>query len=204
MVAIGYNQIKLIGVGKTQHINNLSNWTNSNDVSVCADESNNGNTIWSNWGASQRDLFVLNHEGNIELYQNISSGLPDSLEQILINLIDSIPEDNECIDGEVNNENPCMPMECWDGEWQTIIIDCQEQMGVPCDGGIYIEPPNDVCCSSCVQYGDSNEDGILNVIDAVEMVNLIINSNYNEVSDINNDNYINVIDIVLLIDLILG
>ena len=77
-------------------------------------------------------------------------------------------------------------------------------MGVPCEGGVYIDPPEDECCSTCVLYGDINQDGILNVIDAVEMVSLVINNSYDSISDINNDNSVNVLDVVLLIDLILN
>jgi len=113
-------------------------------------------------------------------------------------------DDEECIDGQFDNSNPCNPKECFDGQWFEIIIDCAEQMGVPCEEGLYIAPPEDVCCSSCVQYGDINQDGILNVIDAVEMVSLVINNNFDPLSDINNDNSVNVLDVVLLIDLILN
>ena len=65
---------------------------------------------------------------------------------------DNLPD---CIDGEINNDNPCNPMECYDGQWFEIIIDCAEQMGVPCEGGIYVAPPEGVCCSTCVEYGDA-------------------------------------------------
>ena len=42
---------------------------------------------------------------------------------------------NNCIDGEINLDNPCNPIECIDGEWIEIIIDCAEDFGVPCNGG---------------------------------------------------------------------
>ncbi len=58
----------------------------------------------------------------------------------------------DCLDGEVNNDNPCNPMECYDGQWYEIVIDCAEQMGIPCEGGVYVAPPEGVCCSTCVQY----------------------------------------------------
>ena len=47
----------------------LGNWVNGNDASVCSDESDHA--IWNQWGANQRDLFVLDHTGNVVLYQNI-------------------------------------------------------------------------------------------------------------------------------------
>jgi len=120
------------------------------------------------------------------------------------NCDEPIGECGECIDGEVNNDNPCNPMECWGGEWIEIIIDCAEQMGVPCEGGVYVAPPEGVCCSTCVQYGDSNADGIVNVLDVVVMVNLVLSGGYDEVADMNTDGTLNVLDVVLLVGIILG
>jgi len=237
LISDGYDQVKLIGVGKSQHMNWLDNWTDDNDASVCADGS--GNPTWNNWGASQRDLFVLDYQGNLALHQNVTSGLPFNLESLVINLISQIPADcnpdlacgeaetccdgllfpttccaencdepigecGECEDGEVNNDNPCNPMECWGGEWIEIIIDCAEQMGVPCEGGVYVAPPEGVCCSTCVQYGDSNADGIVNVLDVVAMVNLVLSGGYDDVADMNTDGTLNVLDVVLLVGIILG
>ena len=48
----------------------LGNWSNSNDAPVCADSS--PFSIWEEWNASQRDLFVLDHEGNVISQMNIS------------------------------------------------------------------------------------------------------------------------------------
>ena len=237
LISYGYDQVKLIGVGKSQHMNWLDNWTDDNDASVCADGS--GNPTWNNWGASQRDLFVLDYQGNLALHQNVTSGLPFNLESLVINLISQIPADcnpdlacgeaetccdgllfpttccaencdepigecGECEDGEVNNDNPCNPMECWGGEWIEIIIDCAEPMGVPCEGGVYVAPPEGVCCSTCVQYGDSNADGIVNVLDVVVMVNLVLSGGYDEVADMNGDGTLNVLDVVLLVGIILN
>ena len=221
-------------------MNWLDNWTESNDTPVCADQSGfSGYAAWNDWDASQRDLFVLDHEGNVVLHENITGGLPSDLGSLVIDLISQIPgecnpdlmcgeaetccdgllypttccsencdepigECGECIDGEINNDNPCNPMECWGGEWYEIIIDCAEQMGVPCEGGVYVAPPEGVCCSTCVQYGDSNADGIVNVLDVVVMVNLVLSGEYDEVADINGDGIVNVLDVVLLVGIILG
>ena len=32
-------------------------------------------------------------------------------------------ENCQCEDGEIDNENPCNPRECWDGQWIEIVID---------------------------------------------------------------------------------
>ena len=55
-----------------------------------------------------------------------------------------------------------------------------------------------------VVAGDLNNDGILNVIDIVLMVNLIFDGGFEEVVDMNGDNILNVIDIVIMINTILS
>ena len=79
-----------------------------------------------------------------------------------------------------------------------------EQMGIPCDGGLYIAPPNGVCCSTCFLYGDTNLDGSLNVIDVVNLVNLVISNDYQQLADVNLDNSLNVLDVVQLVNNILN
>ena len=137
-------------------------------------------------------------DGEMILFYNNGSGPAPQANSMFLTL------ENECTDGEINNDNPCMPMECYNGQWYEMIIDCAEQMGVPCDGGVYVAPPDEVCCSTCVQYGDNNGDGILNVLDVVAMVNLALSSEYEEIVDMNGDGTINVLDIVLLVGIILG
>jgi hypothetical protein len=202
LISYGYDQVKLIGVGKSQHMNNISNWTNGNDTPVCADQS--PYPTWNGWGASQRDLFVLDHEGNVVFHENVTSGLPSDLESLVIDLVSQIPGDSECTDGDINNDNPCNPWECWDGQWYEIIIDCAEQMGIPCEGGVYIPPAEGECCSICIILGDLSGDGIVNVLDVVAMVNLVLSGGYDEVADMNGDGTLNVLDVVLLVGIILN
>ena len=73
--------IRLIGVGKSSYISGLSNWTNGNNSAVCSDES--PFQVWSDWSANQRDLFMLDIDGNLILHQNVTSGLPDDLEDLI-------------------------------------------------------------------------------------------------------------------------
>ena len=119
------------------------------------------------------------------------------------------PDQGLCTDGEMNFDDPCMPMECIESEWIDIVIDCAEQMGVPCEDGVYIPPAEGVCCSECELYGDLNFDGIVNVIDIVTMVNIITSSanipnDLMLVSDLNTDGVVNVIDIVSLVNIIIS
>jgi hypothetical protein len=53
--------------------------------------------------------------------------------------------------------------------------------------------------------GDINLDGIINILDVIEVVSLILeNSSYNELADLNSDGLINVVDVIQLIDIILS
>ncbi|MBH91087.1 MAG: glucose sorbosone dehydrogenase [Candidatus Marinimicrobia bacterium] len=51
--------------------------------------------------------------------------------------------------------------------------------------------------------GDLNNDGLLNVLDVILLVNLILAQGYSEIADINGDNILNVLDIISLINIIL-
>jgi len=52
--------------------------------------------------------------------------------------------------------------------------------------------------------GDLNEDGTLNILDIVSLVNLVLSGDYELAGDINQDETINILDIVLLANLILN
>ena len=96
--------VELIGIGKDTHLSSLSNWTNNNNAPVCAEES--PFTTWNNWGAAQRDLFVLDQDGNVVLEQNITAGLPNNLEILISDLLgpDIMPCEIDTIYiNEVNN-----------------------------------------------------------------------------------------------------
>ena len=82
--AQGYN-IELIGVAKASQSSSSGNWTNNNNSPVCVDVS--PYDVWSSWNASQRDLFVLDLNGDLVLHQNITSGVPDNLESLIIDLL---------------------------------------------------------------------------------------------------------------------
>jgi len=82
-------------------------------------------------------------------------------------------------------------------------------MGVPCDGGVYIEPSEGECLSECISYGDINLDSQIDILDIVTIVNFILmNDDLTDseftISDINTDGYVNVLDIISIIQLILN
>ena len=88
----GYGGIQLVGIGKSTHIDYLDNWTSDSDVGVCADVS--PYSTWEDWGAAQRDLFILNNQGDVEFHENISSGFNEQeLSDLIISLM---PETATC------------------------------------------------------------------------------------------------------------
>ena len=91
----------------------------------------------------------------------------------------------QCENGSIINNNPCNPMECIDGQWYTIVIDCAEFMGIPCEEGLYIPPYEGECCSECISFGDINYDYNINILDVVEIVQLVLSGGYNEFVDMN-------------------
>lgn len=52
--------------------------------------------------------------------------------------------------------------------------------------------------------GDINFDGLINIVDVVQMVNFVLSSTYIPQADMNSDGIINVLDIVQLVGIILG
>ncbi len=84
----------------------------------------------------------------------------------------------------------------------------------------YSHPGNNVMIARCtkydllnlggdyINYGDVNSDNIINVLDAIQLVNFILgNSTPNNdqlvLADLNQDSLINVTDIILLVNIIL-
>tara|TARA_Y100001936_G_C15930651_1_gene589147 strand:- start:60 stop:479 length:420 start_codon:yes stop_codon:yes gene_type:complete len=137
----------LFGIGKTQHESTLSNWTNGNNTAICMDQSPD-NVVWNDWDASQRDLFILDHLGNLISQTNISGGLPNNLQSTLINLIEQIPNDQQ-MPGDMN----------MDGLINILDI---------------VLISNLIFVNEFDETGDVNSDGILNVLDIVLLINVII------------------------------
>ena len=95
------------------------------------------------------------------------------------------------------------------------VLDCDpglvcEESITCCDGLLYQTTCCDANCdepiSECeaILAGDLNDDGILNVLDIVLMVNMALDGAYEEVADMNGDGVINILDIVTLINTILS
>ena len=53
-------------------------------------------------------------------------------------------------------------------------------------------------------FGDLNDDGNINILDVVSLINLVLDNNYSSNADINGDSNLNILDIVLLVNFILN
>ena len=55
------------------------------------------------------------------------------------------------------------------------------------------------------QIGDLNNDGIINIIDVIDILNIILaNGGYDSIADLNQDGIIDTIDVINVMNLILG
>ena len=60
--------------------------------------------------------------------------------------------------------------------------------------------------NTCYEYiiGDINEDGLVNILDIVQLVNIVLLNEFQSSADLNSDNIINILDIVQLVNIILS
>ena len=118
--------------------------------------------------------------------------------------------------------------ECCDTAWEVYGINCADLeanyfwdcSGCNCPGDSVVECGDGTChhqedcvscpidcgeCSGCDGIiGDATEDGILNVLDVVSIVNCLFDGYCNSCMDLNEDGILNVLDVVQLINIILG
>ncbi len=52
--------------------------------------------------------------------------------------------------------------------------------------------------------GDVNQDGILNILDVVLIINLVLSNQYNLIADVNEDSSVNILDVVMMVNILLG
>ena len=146
LIVDGYEDyIKLFGVGKTDHLSNLNSWINGNNAMISAD-----NSTWTNWGASQRDLYVIDNEGALVYNQSISSGIDSSV----YSLIEQILQDmsNQTLIGDINS----------DGSVDVIDV---------------VQLVSFILNETDVDGADISNDGLINVIDVVALINIILSNN---------------------------
>ena len=79
------NNVQIIAIGKGQYSSDNSNWTDDNTIPVVNDPS--PNDTWTNWDASQWDLFFLDPTGNYAEYFNINTWDYVKIYNSIINII---------------------------------------------------------------------------------------------------------------------
>ena len=55
-----------------------------------------------------------------------------------------------------------------------------------------------------ISQGDINSDNIVNVQDAILVVNLVLDNEYNYQADLNNDSLVNILDVISIINIIIN
>ena len=76
----GY-QVELVGVSKSSWQAGLVNWVNQGNAPICIDES--PYPVWDDWEADQRDLFITDVNGQVVFKENITSGIPLNIVDII-------------------------------------------------------------------------------------------------------------------------
>ena len=71
----------MIGVSKSSWQAGLVNWVNQGNAPICIDESPYPG--WDDWEANQRDLFITDLNGQVVYKQNITSGIPANIVDII-------------------------------------------------------------------------------------------------------------------------
>ena len=89
-------------------------------------------------------------------------------------------------------------LECWDGSCVNNFEDCLETENCS-------DP--DTCPSA--NSGDINDDGSLNVVDIIQIINIIIGQSFadeceTETADVNGDGSLDILDIVQIVNTIIG
>ena len=147
-------------------------------------------------GSDEGDVVIPYNHSSSPLWMHVNSGYMP-------------PGNNDLTDEQVNL------IAQWIDEGALEWLDCDStlacgQAETCCDGLLY---PTTCCETNCDEpigecgddslAGDLNDDGILNVLDIVLMVNIVMLDDYEAVADMNGDGVINVLDIVTLINTIL-
>ena len=149
-------------------------------------------------GGDSGDVVIPYDHANSLLWQYINSGyMPPGNNDLTNPQVDLIAQWID--EGALPNVPDCDPtLGC--GQAETC-----------CNGLLY---PTTCCEANCDEpigecgdnslVGDLNDDGILNILDVVLMVNMVLDGEYADAADMKGDGVINILDIVTLINTILN
>ena len=144
--------MKIIAIGKGQYSADNSNWTNDNSIPVVNDPS--PNDLWTNWSASQWDLFFLDPTENYAEDFNINTWDYDNIYNSIINIISG------CTNSESANYDPYATID--DGSCALAI----ENPIFPDQNGITSTYPNPFNPITTINYVlPENTDVMLDVYD---------------------------------------
>ena len=81
----------MVGISKSSWSHGLANWVNQGNAPICIDAS--PYPVWNDWEASQRDLFITDINGQVVYKQNITSGIPANIIDIISGFL-NVQEEN--------------------------------------------------------------------------------------------------------------
>ena len=121
----------------------------------------------------------------------------------------------ECLELEPSNYGVCAMMlgTIWDGENCVSVSGCSTINSDGNDDSEYFYASHEDCLEACTTTnltpGDINNDGFVNVVDVVLMVNFVLGittptADEQEAGDVNTDGMVNVVDIVIIVNWILS
>ena len=64
--------------------------------------------------------------------------------------------------------------------------------------------PDGNYCPFNGNMGDLNDDGVINILDVIEVVNIVLSGNYDIIADINSDGNNNILDVIAIVNIVLG
>ncbi len=109
-----------------------------------------------------------------------------------------ILDDPQTCNGIDNEWEPCSPelFESIDIAMFEIVNNLEYKLPQLAPDGNY--------CPSNILSGDINLDGIINILDVIQSVNMVLgNSEINLIADLNDDSLVNVLDVILIVNIIL-
>ena len=97
---------------------------------------------------------------------------------------------------DINSQQECNAVGCswYSGNYYACSICCW---------GEY-EVDNSYCEEMEFQLGDINFDGIINIQDIIQIIDMILTNQYNDSADINDDGNVNILDVLQIVDYIIN
>ena len=145
---------------------------------------------------SELSITYTDEDGNLPWWRNVQVCYPDG--GVCFLNIPMIPDSHTYLGG-VRYSASLVGEDIDDGLYETKFWFSDDMPGEP-------QVHLDITiggAGSCDLLGDSNDDGNLNVLDVVLLVNIVLAGEFNECADLNADESLNVLDIVLLVNIIL-